>query len=70
MPLEFKIDRWKGFKKALSDKEEQEAFEELMDICRNNAMASSNACNPVIFEPMTMSILLVQQKNCRSWSTC
>jgi hypothetical protein len=25
-------------------------------------MASSNACNPVIFEPMTMSILLAQHK--------
>ena len=62
MALEFEIHRWKGFRKALHDKEDQEAFEELMDMCRNNAMASSNACNPVIFEPMAMSILLAQQK--------
>ena len=34
----------------------------LMDMCRNNAMASGAACNPVIFEPMVMSILLAQQK--------
>ena len=62
MALEFEIGRWKGFKKALCDKEDQETFEGLMDMCRNNAMASSNACNPVIFEPMAMSILLAQQK--------
>ena len=43
MALEFEIHRWKGFKKALRDKEDQEAFEELMDMCRNNAMASSSA---------------------------
>jgi hypothetical protein len=60
--LEWEIDRWKGFRKALDNEEDQTAFEELMDMCRNNAMASSNACNPVIFEPMTMSILLAQHK--------
>jgi hypothetical protein len=62
MALEFEIHRWKSFKKALHDKEDQETFEELMDMCRNNAMAGSNACDPIIFEPMTMSILLAQQK--------
>ena len=62
MALEFEIGRRKSFKKALHDKEDQEAFEELMDMCRNNAMAGSNACNPIVFEPMTMSILLAQQK--------
>jgi hypothetical protein len=60
--LEWEIDRWKGFRKALDNEEDQVAFEELMDMCRNNAMASSNACNPVIFEPMTMSILLAKHK--------
>ena len=39
-----------------------QAFDALMDMCRNKAMASGNACNPVIFEPMVMSILLAQQK--------
>jgi hypothetical protein len=60
--LEWEIDRWKGFRKALDNEEDQSAFEELMDMCRSNAMASSSACNPVIFEPMTMSILLAQHK--------
>jgi hypothetical protein len=60
--LEWEIERWKGFRKALDNEEDRAAFEELMDMCRNNAMASSSACNPVIFEPMTMSILLAQHK--------
>ncbi len=33
----------------------------MMDMCRGNCMASSNACNPILFEPMAMSILLGQQ---------
>ena len=60
--LEFEIERWKGFRKALQSDEDREAFEELMDMCRSNAMASGAACNPIIFEPMVMSILLAQQK--------
>jgi hypothetical protein len=62
MALEFEIDWWKGFRKALESEQEKEAFEELMDMCRNNAISSGNACNPKIFEPMVMSILLAQQK--------
>ncbi len=62
MVLEFEIDGWKGFRKALPNLEEQEALDELMDMCRNNTMASGAACNPVVFEPMVMSILLGQQK--------
>ncbi len=62
MVLEFEIDGWKGFRKALPNIEDQEAFDELMDMCRNNTMASGAACNPVVFEPMFMSILLGQQK--------
>ena len=65
LALEFEFERWKGFKKALNSEEDREAFEELMDICRSNAMASGNAYNPIIFEPMTMSILLAQQKRLR-----
>ena len=60
--MEFEIERWKPFRKALQSEEEREAFGVLMDMCRNNAMASGNACNPVIFEPMVVSILLAQQK--------
>ena len=62
MALEFEIEGWKGFRKALQSEEEREAFDWLMDLCRSNAMASGAACNPVIFEPMVMSILLAQRK--------
>jgi hypothetical protein len=65
MALEFEIDNWKGFRKTLQSDEEKQAFDELIDMCRNNGMASQNACNPVIFEPMVMSILLSHQKKLR-----
>lgn len=65
MALEFEINNWKGFRKSLQSDEEKQAFDELMDMCRNNGMASQNACNPVIFEPMVMSILLSHQKKLR-----
>ncbi len=59
--LEEEINRWNGFERALR-KDDREAFEELMDMCRSFASESSNATNPVIFEPMVMSILLAQQE--------
>jgi hypothetical protein len=59
--LEEEISRWSGFARALR-KPDREAFDELMDMCRNYASESSNATNPIIFEPMVMSILLGQQK--------
>jgi len=65
MALEFEIDRWKSFRKALQSEEEKEAFDELMDMCRINAMAAGNACNPIIFEPMAMFILVGHQKKFR-----
>lgn len=61
MALEDEIRRWGGFAKALRT-EDKEAFEELMDACRSFASAGSNATQPVLFEPMIMSILLFQQK--------
>jgi hypothetical protein len=61
MALEDEIRRWDGFAKALRT-EDKEAFEELMDACRSFASAGSNATQPVLFEPMIMSILLFQQK--------
>jgi hypothetical protein len=61
MALEDEIRRWNGFAKALRS-EDRTAFEELMDACRISASAGSNATQPVIFEPMVMSILLSQQK--------
>jgi hypothetical protein len=61
MVLEDEIRRWNGFAKALRI-EDREAFEALMDACRSYASAGSNATQPILFEPMIMSILLFQQK--------
>ena len=60
MALEEEISRWSGFARALR-KSDREAFDELMDMCRNYASESSCATNPIVFEPMVMSILLGQQ---------
>jgi hypothetical protein len=64
MAIEDEINRWKGFQKALRT-DDREAFEALMDACRSFASAGSNAVQPVLFEPMVMSILLSQQKKIR-----
>ena len=64
MALESEINRWSGFAKALR-KNDKEAFDDLMDICRSYASESSNATNPIIFEPMVMSMLLAQQEEIR-----
>ena len=60
--LESEISRWHGFARALRS-EERAAFETLMDACRNYASAAGNATQPILFEPMVMSILLYQQVN-------
>jgi hypothetical protein len=44
--LEFEIQRWKDFRKALNSEEDREAFDELMEMCRNNVIASNNVCKP------------------------
>jgi hypothetical protein len=64
MALESEIGRWSGFARALR-KEDREAFDELKEIGRSYASESSNATNPIVFEPMVMSILLGQQKRLR-----
>ena len=61
MAIEDEMRRWKGFAKALRA-EDREAFEAIMDACRLYASAGSNATQPILFEPMVMSILLLQQK--------
>ena len=61
MALEDEICRWKGFSNALRS-EDKEAFNELMDYCRSLASAGSNATQPILFEPMIISILVSQQK--------
>ncbi len=60
MAIEDEIQRWKGFAKALRT-QDLEAFETLMDACRGYASAGGNAVQPVLFEPMMMSIVLSQQ---------
>ena len=60
MALDDEIRRWNGFAKALRN-EDREAFETLMDACRSYASAGSNAVQPILFEPMIMSMLLSQQ---------
>jgi hypothetical protein len=64
MALEDEIIRWSGFARALRI-EDKQAFEELMDACRSFASAGSNATQPILFEPMVMSVLLFQQKKLR-----
>jgi hypothetical protein len=61
MALEDEIHRWRGFENALRI-EDREAFEALMDACRSYASAASNATQPILFEPMILSILVHQQK--------
>jgi hypothetical protein len=60
MAIEDEIQRWKGFANALRSGD-REAFEALMDACRGYASAGGNAVQPVLFEPMTMSMLLSLQ---------
>jgi hypothetical protein len=61
MALEDEINRWSGFAKALRT-EDKHAFDALMNACRSFASAGSNSTQPVLFEPMVMSILLSLQK--------
>jgi len=56
MALESETSRWNGFARALR-KDDREAFDELMNLCINNAMAAGNATNPLVFESMIMIIL-------------
>ncbi len=65
MALEWEIANWKNFRNSLPGNEAKQAFDEIMDMCRNNAMAAQNACKPILFEPMVMSILLGQEKQLR-----
>jgi hypothetical protein len=44
MALEFEMNRWKNLRKTLLD-EEKQAFDEIMDMARINAMAAGNAVN-------------------------
>jgi hypothetical protein len=59
--LEGEISRWSDFERALR-KPDREAFDDLMNVYRSYSSESSNATNPIVFEPMVMSVLLGQQK--------
>jgi len=61
LALDVEIQGWSGFLKALRS-DDREAFEQILDACRNYASAGSNATRPVLFEAMAMSILVFQQK--------
>jgi hypothetical protein len=65
MALEGEISRWNGFVRALR-KDDCEAFEEMIDMCRGYASEASNATSPILSESMTMSVLLAQQKRIRN----
>ncbi len=60
--LENEICHWKHFRNALSSDDEKLAFDDIMDMCRSNAMAAGNACSPIIFEPMVLSIFIKSAK--------
>ena len=62
LALEFEINTWRAFRRALTRDEDKQAFEAMMDLCRIFATESSNATNPIIFEPMVISILLGHQR--------
>ncbi len=63
LALEWEIQQWKGFRKALREGREVEAFDALMDSARNHASAGGCATNPLLFEPMIMCMVLELQKN-------
>jgi len=69
-PTEWRLKKkhtiWKGFRDGLAGEDEKQAFDAVMDLCRVQAMAGSNACKPILFEPMVMSVLLRQHKQIRT----
>ncbi len=60
--LKREIEKWKGFRKGLRNKD-AEAFDCMMNACRNFASAGSMATRPILLEAMFMSILLQQEKD-------
>ena len=66
MAIEEEIHNWKQFRDALASDDEKQAFDAVMDLCRVQAMAASNACKPILIEPMVMSVRLGQQKQIKT----
>ena len=57
MLMEEEISSWRSYRKALR-REDQEAFDAIMDSARNHASASQIACRMNPFESMVMSALI------------
>ena len=64
MAVEWEIDRWKGFRNALANEEEKQAFDEIMDMCRNLASAGSCACNPISLRLWQCRSFWLSKKRC------
>jgi len=59
--LEEENNRWSGFARVLR-KPDRDASDELICAFRSYASEISNAANPIVFEPMVVSLLLFQQR--------
>ena len=66
MAIEEEIHNWRHVRVALPSEDEVQAFDAIMDLYRVQAMAGSNACKPILFEPMVMSVFLGKQKQIRT----
>lgn len=66
MAIEDEMQTWKHFRDTLASEEERQTFDLMMDYCRSQSMAAQNACKPILFQPMVMSILLEQQKRIKT----
>lgn len=62
--MEDEISSWRDYRKALR-REDQEAFDAIMDSARNHASASQIACRLNPFEAMVMSALIDLKKDSR-----
>jgi hypothetical protein len=61
MLMEDEISSWREYRRALR-REDQEAFDAIMDSARNHASASQIACRLNPFEAMVMSALIDLRK--------
>lgn len=59
--MEKEIIGWKRLRKALRGKD-IDAFDTMMNVCRNNASPGSMATRAILTESMFMTILISQQK--------
>ncbi len=60
--LEWEIDTWKAFRNSLTPEEDVRTFDMPMDMAMAHASVGGCAVNPVLFEPMLISIVLHLKK--------